>query len=77
LEEAKASMVAVSASAHALDALFGSISQIISPARTDTRWSSILETVKRAGHVTGSAGGAGGPRAGAEARCAVVVSGRT
>lgn len=55
--ETHASLIAVSACAHALDALYGVIADIIKPVPGPTRWSSLLETFKAAFYVSGSAGG--------------------
>lgn len=57
--EGFASMVAVSASAHGLDALFGGLARVVAPVRTGSRWSTILETVKQAAFVRGPAVGGG------------------
>lgn len=57
MEETKSSMIAVSASAHALDALYGVFREIVGPVSTEQRWSTILETIKHAAYVSGSAGG--------------------
>jgi hypothetical protein len=55
--ETTASMIGVSASAHALDGLYGVVASIIPKRDTGTRWSTILETFKRAFVVRGRAGG--------------------
>ena len=51
-------MIAIAASSHALDALYGRVKREL-PERpeTENRWSTILEELKRAAYVKGSAGG--------------------
>jgi len=60
--ETRASLIGVSASAHALDALYGVFSTIIPSPPTGTRWSRILEAFRRAFFVRGRAGGGGWAR---------------
>lgn len=55
--ETRASLIAVSASAHTLDALYGVVGDIVAPVETGTRWSTLLETFKAAFYVRGRAGG--------------------
>ena len=55
-------MIALAASSHSLDGLFGAITQIVPPVRTDTRWSEILETLKSGFEIRGPAGGGGWAR---------------
>jgi hypothetical protein len=55
--ETHASLIAVSASAHGLDALYGVVADMITPVRAATRWASLLETFKAAFDVRGPAGG--------------------
>jgi len=56
-QETKAAMVAIAAAAHALDALFGAVRELVPEAKTNRRWSTILETLKRTSVIKGSAGG--------------------
>jgi hypothetical protein len=60
--ETRASLIAVAASAHALDALYGVMRDIITPVETGTRWSTLLETFKAAFNVRGHEGGGGWAR---------------
>jgi hypothetical protein len=55
--ETHASLIAISASAHALDALYGVVADITTPVRASTRWASLLETFKATFDVLGPAGG--------------------
>ena len=57
--ETFASMIAVAASSHSLDALYGRVKVDLAggAVRTDNRWSTILETVRQAAKVTGTAEG--------------------
>ena len=59
--ETRASMVSISASAHALDALYGSVKPLIPPLRSTppSRHSAILETLKAGFEIRGRAGGGG------------------
>jgi hypothetical protein len=57
--ETRASLITVAASAHALDALYGAVADIVPPVRGQTRWSTLLETFKAAFYVRGAAGGGG------------------
>ncbi len=59
IRETRASLIAVSASAYALDALYGVMADIIAPVETGTRWSTLLETFKVAFYVHGRPGGGG------------------
>lgn len=62
MRETRGSLIAVSASAHALDALYGAVATIVPSPPAPTRWSTILETFKRAFLVRGRAGGGGWAR---------------
>jgi hypothetical protein len=56
--ETRAAMVAMSASAHALDAVYGAVKARLPAAREgDTRWSNVLEMLKRGFEIRGDAGG--------------------
>jgi hypothetical protein len=55
--ETRASMVAVAAASHSLDALFGVVVERIARPTTEKRWSLILETLKTGFDIRGRAGG--------------------
>jgi len=56
-DETRASLIAIAASAHALDGLYGVARDFFPRLDTGRRWSTVLETFKAAFYVRGSAGG--------------------
>jgi hypothetical protein len=62
IRETRGSLIAVSASAHALDALYGVVKSLVVPVKASNRRGKLLETFKAAFYVQGPAGGGGWAR---------------